>query len=318
VNRNPVPDVSVVVPCHAAARTLPRLLEGLRSQTLAPARFEILLADSGADEGVQVVERTAQGWDGAELRPLKVPLDSGPALKRNLAVEAARGPLLAFTDADCVPDPEWLERGLAAFSDSVGVVQGRTLPPAGQRPEPLTHWITVIDDHGLFETCNIFYRRELFDSLGGFSERFYRRYGVPFGEDADLGWRARRAGAGFSFEAGVVVRHPVEPIGLAAHLRAQWLARGFPQLAREMPELREALFHHRVFLSPRSARFAAAAAGVALARRAPLALLLALPYARLTARDAAGARTAALALLTDATLAAALAYGSVRARRLVI
>ena len=313
-----MPRVSVVVPCHAAARTLPRLLEALRQQTLAADRFEVVLADSGVDDGAELIERAAREWNGAGLRRLSVPPDCGPALKRNLAAEAARGQVLAFTDADCVPEPEWLERGLGALSPGVGVVQGRTLPPAGQLLERLTHFITVNEDHGLFETCNIFYLRDLFDSLGGFSERFYRRYGLPFGEDADLGWRARRVGAGYRFEATAVVRHPVEPIGLAAHLRGQWLARGFPQLARELPELRTAFLHRRVFLSPRSARFAAAAGALTLARRAPLSLVLALPYARLVFREARGARTAALAVLSDATLAAALAYGSVRARRLVI
>ena len=58
-----------------------------------------------------------------------------------------------------------------------------------------------------------------------------------------------------------------------------------------------------MFLSPRSARFAAAVAGLALARRFPPAPLLALPYARLLAK---GPRPD-VALLTDATLAAALA-----------
>ena len=293
--------VSVVVPCHDAARTLPRLLEALRAQTLDSDRFEVLLA--GSELGDQ---------DGARI--VSAPADSGPALKRNLAAAQARAPVLAFTDADCVPEPEWLERGLAAFSADVAVVQGRTLPPPGEQPGPLTHWIVVAEDHGLYETCNIFYSRTLFESLGGFSERFYQRYGLPFGEDADLGWRARRAGAGVHFEPEALVRHPVAPIGLRAHLRAQWLGRGFPQLARDLPELREAFLYRRVFLSPRSARFAAAVVGLALARRFPPALLLALPYARLLAK---GPRPD-VALLTDATLAAALAYGSVRAGRPVI
>lgn len=293
--------VSVIVPCHEAARTLPQLLEALRAQTLGSDRFEVLLAGSGLS-----------GQDGA--RVVETRGDSGPALKRNLAAAQARAPVLAFTDADCVPEPDWLERGLAAFSPGVGVVQGRTLPPPGQEPAPLTHWIVVAEDHGLYETCNIFYSRPLFDSLGGFSERFYERFGLPFGEDADLGWRARRAGAGVHFEAAALVRHPVTPIDLRAHLRAQWLGRGFPQLARDLPELREAFLYRRVFLSPRSARFAAAVAGLALARRFPPALLLVLPYARLLRREP----RPDLALLTDATLAAALAYGSVRAGRPVI
>jgi glycosyltransferase involved in cell wall biosynthesis len=295
------PDVSVIVPCGDARATLPALLAALGAQTLDPGRFEVLLAGSGLGD-----------QDGA--RVVDAPVDSGPGLKRNLAAAEARGAVLAFTDADCVPEPDWLERGLAAFADDVGVVQGRTLPPPGQEPAPLTHWIVVNEDHGLYETCNIFYRRELFTSLGGFSERFYRRYGMPFGEDADLGWRARRSGARVRFEPTALVRHAVEEIDLRAHLRAQWLARGFPQLARDLPELREVFLYRRVFLSPRSARFAAAAAGLALARRFPPALALALPYARVLKRES----RPGLAVLTDATLAAALFYGTVRARRPVI
>ncbi len=292
--------VSVIVPCHEAGRTLPRLLGALRAQTLDPARFEVVLVGHGlaAQDGARVVD---------------APLESGPALKRNLAAQAARGDIFAFTDADCVPEADWLERGLAAFTPDIGFVQGRTLPVEGQSPAPLTHWIVVAEDHGLYETCNILYRRELFRSLGGFTERFFRRYGLPFGEDADLGWRARRAGAGFRFEPGALVRHPVEPIGLGRHLRLLWLARGFPELAGELPELREAFLYRRWFLSPRSARFVAALAGLVLARRMPAALLLALPYARLLRRDPAPA----LSLLSDAVTAAALTSGSVRARRLV-
>ena len=69
--------VSVIVPCHDAGRTLPRLLEALRAQTLDPDRFEVLLAGSGLGD-----------QDGA--RVVDAPADSGPALKRNLA--AAAGP----------------------------------------------------------------------------------------------------------------------------------------------------------------------------------------------------------------------------------
>jgi len=319
-----VPDVSVVVPCHAAALTLPRLLDGLEAQTLDPSRYEVLLADPGADGGTRLIEQRAKRWEGGELRRVAVPLAGGPAVKRNAAAREARGGLLAFTDADCVPDQGWLEGGLAAAEAGAEVVQGATLLPEGEFPGPLAHWIEITADRGLFQTCNIFYERALFESLGGFADRFYRRYGLPFGEDVDLGWRARRHGARYRFDPSAVVRHPVAEQGLRAHLRAQWLARGFPELAREVPELRQAFFHRRVFLSPRSARFAGAVAGTMLARRAPAAVLLAVPYASTLVDDTAGhrvrgrLRVGGVRLLTDATRAAALAYGSARARRLVI
>ena len=93
----------------------------------------------------------------------------------------------------------------------------------------------------------------LFESLGGFSTHWYRRYGLPFGEDADLGWRAIRAGATYPMESGCRAP-PGRCVSLREHLGRQWLARGFPHLVREVPELRRALFYRRLFLTRESAR----------------------------------------------------------------
>ena len=184
-----------------------------------------------------------------------------------------------------------------------------------------------MSDVGLHETSNMFYERELFERLGGFTMRYFRRFGAPFGEDAELGWRARRAGAPYVFEPEAVVRHPVGAPSLRGHLREQWLARAFPELVREVPELRDALLYRNWFLTPRSAAALSAATGLAVARRSPLGggLLLA-PYARLMARElrmaprhpAALAGRLAANAVSDASLLAALVVGSVRARNLVL
>jgi glycosyltransferase involved in cell wall biosynthesis len=311
------PDISVVVPCHGAARTLPDLLDGLEGQTLDPGRFEVLLVDPFADGGHRVVEERSRSSNGVPLRLVRSPLSGGPAVKRNLGARAARGRLLAFTDADCVPEPNWLSAGLEAFERGFQVVQGRTVVPAGAQRTLLSHGVTVERDVGLHETCNIFYGEEVFRRLGGFPEHWYRRFGVPFGEDADLGWRARRAGAPYVFESRAVVVHPVRPVGLRGHLGEQWLGRAFPTLAREAPELREALFYRRYFLNRRSAAFAAALVGGGLARRFRPAALLALPYAGLLADERAPSE-AAVRLCSDAVLFLALAMGSAQARTLVL
>jgi glycosyltransferase involved in cell wall biosynthesis len=318
------PEVSVVVPSKGAARTLPALLRALRAQTLPPDAYEVLIVDPGADGGARVLEQAATDWDGPALRLLRGPLSGGPATKRNAGAAAARGSVLAFTDADCAPDPAWLEAGLGALRAGADLAQGSTLPPDGEAPMPFTHHIVVRRDVGLHEGCNIFYRRDLFRSLGGFSTRYFRRYRLPFGEDVELGWRARRAGARFRFEPNAVVRHPVGPASMRAHLREQWLARGFPALVRDAPELRDSLFYRRVFLSRRSAAFVAALFGAGVSWQAPLAAALGLPYARLLWSDlhdadwSARARAATAYLGSDATRAAALAWGSLRARRLVL
>ena len=320
------PEVSVVVPCHAAARTVTALLEALRAQTLAPERYELIVVDPGADGTRRVLEDLAAGWSGPQLRIVRGPLRDGPAAKRNAGAALARGRVLAFTDSDCVPEPDWLKVGLAAIDRGVELVQGAVKPPSGARLHPLSHRIHVLTDVGLHETSNMFYERALFERLGGFTTRYFRRFGAPFGEDVELGWRARRAGARYSFEPGAVVRHPVGAPSLRGRLREQWLARAFPALVRDVPELREALFYRRWFLTRRSAATAGAIAGIASMMRFRLGALLVLPYCRLLARELRAEPTGpggmvellSANLLSDLALLVALAAGSVRARSLVI
>ena len=322
----PTPEVSVVVPCHAAARTVTALLEAIRGQTLAAERYEVIVVDPGADGTRRVLEDLATGWSGPELRIVRGPLRDGPAAKRNAGAALARGRVLAFTDSDCVPEPRWLEAGLAAIDRGAELVQGAVMPPSDARVHPLSHRIHVMSDVGLHETSNMFYDRAVFDRLGGFTTRYFRRFGAPFGEDVELGWRARRAGARYGFEPGAVVRHPVGAPSLRGRLREQWLARAFPALVRDVPELREALFYRRWFLTRRSGATAGAVAGIALMRHLPLAGLLVLPYCRLLAgeleRERAKPRHVVellgANLCSDLALLVALATGSVRARRLVI
>ena len=320
-------DVSVVIPCHAAAATVAPLLLALKAQELEPERYEVIVVDPGADGTRRVLEQVASGWEGPpELRIVTGPLREGPAAKRNFGASLARGRVLAFTDADCVPEPAWLSEGLAAVERGADLVQGAVLPPPGFVHHPLSHRIDVTTDVGLHETSNMFYARALFERLGGFTTRYFRRFGAPFGEDAELGWRARRAGASYAFEPRAVVRHPVGAPSLRRHLREQWLARAFPQLVRELPELREALLYRGRFLTPRSAAALAAIVGLAGLRRIPLSALLAVPYARLLRRELQCAPAGpggpvgvvAACAVSDLTLLLALAWGSLRARCLVV
>lgn len=320
-------DVSVVVPCHAAAGTVSPLLDALRRQDLAAERYEVIVVDPGADGTHRLLEEAAVDWPAAPaLRVVRGPLREGPAAKRNLGASLARGRVLAFTDSDCLPEAGWLSRGLAAVDRGSQLVQGAVMPPEGSRHHPLSHEIHVMSDVGLHETSNMFYERALFERLGGFTTRYFRRFGAPFGEDAELGWRARRAGARYSFELGSVVRHPVGAPSLRRRLREQWLARAFPQLVREVPELREALMFRQWFLTPRSAATSCAVAGLALAKRTPVAAALALPYVRALLRElrrgeggpAAAGGLLAANVVSDLALLISLACGSVRARCLVI
>jgi glycosyltransferase involved in cell wall biosynthesis len=305
-----VPDVSVVIPARDAAATLPRTLEALARQTLPRERFEVIVADDGSADATAaiagaspVVDRVV-GVDG--------PPGAGPGAARNAGARAVRAPVLAFTDADCLPTPGWLAQALAA-AGSNDLVQGRVEPERPPGPFDRTVYATAL--HGLFETANLLVRRELFDRLGGFEAGWTPGGGKELGEDTSFGWRARRAGARVAFADDALVHHAVFPRSAGAYAAERRRLVAFPALVRQIPELRSTLCWRRVFLTRRGAAFDAATLGIALAAAArdPRALVLALPYAAELRRDRTPAKVAA-----DAVGAAALLAGSVRARTLLL
>lgn len=302
---------TVIVPAHDAAETLPRTLAGLAAQQL-DGGFEVIVVDDGSADGTGQLARDA----GFQVIRHEEPV--GPGASRNAGAAAARGTVLAFTDSDCMPAPGWLAAGVAALGEA-GLVQGKVLPrpdvPAG--PYDKTLWVTR--PWGLFESANLFVRREVFDQLGGFDDGLLGIAGAHFGEDVIFGWRARRAGVETGFCEEALVHHEVFPRGPAEFVRERRRNGLFAHLARQVPELRDTFFYRRVFLSRRSAAFALAVAGAAT-RRPALAALAALPYARMAANDLAeaGPRLAAARAAADAVGLAAALRGSLAARSLVL
>ena len=305
---------SVIVPAHDAAATLPRTLECLAAQE-AGGEFEVIVVDDGSSDATAALAEAA----GARLVRHERPL--GPGASRNAGVAAARAGVLAFTDADCAPAPGWLAAGLGAL-DGAGLVQGRVEPrpdvPLG--PYDKTLWVTRA--WGLFESANLFMRRDVFDTVGGFDDGLLELAGAHFGEDVVFGWRAQRAGVRTGFCADALVLHEVFPRGAREFIRERRRNALFAALVREVPELREAFLYRRWFLSERSALFALAAAGAAgaLVTRRPVAAAAALPYARLVRREMRGygRRVAAARAAADAVGFAASVRGSIKARRLVL
>src|SRR5207253_10116131 len=99
------------------------------------------------------------------------------------------------TDDDCSPQPEWLSAlnlGLEEFD----IVQGRVEPDPSQWSQmgSFTRSIGIGGENGFYETCNIGYRRDVLERMGGFDEKL--RWA---GEETDLGCRARASGATYRF-----------------------------------------------------------------------------------------------------------------------
>jgi glycosyltransferase involved in cell wall biosynthesis len=322
-------DVSVVVPARNASATLPATLRALERQDFA-GEYEVIVVDNCSRDDTGELARAAG------VRVLRMKLDRGPGPARNAGARAGTAPVVAFTDADCEPAPDWLTAGLAAL-EAVDIVQGAVSPTPGVEVGPFDRTVWVGQWTGLFETANLLVRREVFERCGGFwpfldgENRLGDEPGLrpsldegPFGEDLWFGYRAMRDGARTAFASDALVHHAVFPRGIAGFVRERRRTRYFPAAVRVAPELR-GFFWQRYFLSARSAAFDAAVVGVlgAAAARRPVFAALALPYARMATRGArpwrrssvvaAGARCAA-----DAVGAVNLWRGSAAARTPVL
>ena len=323
------PLVSVVVPVRDRRDLLVACLDGLAAQTYD--RFEVVVVDDGSSDGS---DQAAEDHDvgGHPVRVIRLgDKGRGAVAARTVGVEQSAGEILAFTDSDCIPARDWIERGVAAVEAGHGVVQGRTTSTRPRRPTERSMWVS--SDNGLFPTCNVFYRRDAFDRAGGFDATLAttlgfsvgsRAKGLGMGEDTMLGWRVRRADGG-TYAADVCVRHHVFPPDWADAVSRSVQAGGFPSLVREVPELRRTLLVDRVFLGTSRLPLYGCAAFLVARRWKPAAATAALwagGHWRRTANNEPSRRRRLEAmpwlLAIDIVEAAALVGGSARSRSLVL
>jgi glycosyltransferase involved in cell wall biosynthesis len=310
--------VSVVVPTYQRASSLPKLIEAFEAQTLPARDFEVIIADDASrDETATVLDELATRGR-ITLRVVRNARNSGPAAARNRGWRVAESQIVAFIDDDCVPAPQWLEAGLAAFQRApADIVQGRTIPDPAASLDGWAKTLRIERLSNLYESCNIFYRPHVLRAAGGFDEGI----SVPFGEDTALGWEARRGGAMAEFASDALVYHSVTHPGARYWWKYAMMHRNFPLLVRRYPEMRKELLWLRVFMWRDRAVFDAALAGLAGGIFWAPAFVLALPYVyrRFPRRFTGQELKAALSKTAmDPAIFAGLLVGSIRERTLVL
>jgi cellulose synthase/poly-beta-1,6-N-acetylglucosamine synthase-like glycosyltransferase len=229
-------EVSVVVPARNAAQTIGECLEGLLAQTTPRERYEVIVVDDGSsDQTRDVVGR----WQVKLLAQEH----AGPAAARNRGVAEARGTIVLFTDADCVPAPEWIDEMARPFQnpDVVGVKgayrtrQGGILPRFVQcEYEERYEKMARLKQIDFIDTYSAGYRREVFLSAGGF-DTVYPDASV---EDQEFSFRLAERGYKMVFNPRAVVYHQ-HPETLRAYFRRKFnigywkvrLLRNHPQKA---------------------------------------------------------------------------------------
>ncbi len=201
------PRVSVIIVNFNAGDRLRRCLAHLGAQTFRA--FEVLLVDNASTDGSTLAALSEVG--GLNITVLEPGDNLGFAAANNLAARAAKGDWLALLNPDAYAEPNWLEQLLAASErypdiDAFGSLQIDALDPTrldgagdvvhasgiyyrGSYGAPVATASQA--DMETFAPCAAaaLWRRERFDALGGFEERFF-----CYGEDVDLGYRHRLQG----------------------------------------------------------------------------------------------------------------------------
>ncbi len=218
------------------------LVEALRAQTIGVERFEVIIADDGSTAPLGIVPE--QGWLRIETAPH---VNSYAA--RNRGARLAQADVLAFCDSDCRPEPDWLERGIAALENGAELAAGEVFPDA---PPRVTAWALLDADEALnpgravaeqhVVTANLFVRRDAFERLGGFDEE------LPSGGDFEFAERAVGTGERLVLAPEAIVRHPTV-YAAVPYLRRAWF-RDRSLAVRRISDRRFALLAHLPKLFP--------------------------------------------------------------------
>lgn len=226
---------SVVVPAYNSASYLRQCLASLASQQgIGKEQYEVIVVDDGSTDDTASVASPPVDSNSIDSNGgvrYYYQENSGPASARNKGALEARGDIVLFTDADCIPDPGWVSNMLEPFSrPEVSGVKGV------YRTEQCTLWARFaqveFDERyklllkskyiDMVDTYSGGYRRDVFVSMGGFDTSFP----VANNEDTDLSYRMSLAGHKLVFNPGAVVRHLKHPDSFARYMRLKF-SRGY-------------------------------------------------------------------------------------------
>jgi Glycosyltransferases, probably involved in cell wall biogenesis len=196
--------VSVIVPAYNAARTIAECLDSILAVRYPSENFELIVVDNASTDQTGAILRS---YD-QKIKTFQE-LKRGPAAARNKGLQNASGKIIAFTDADCVVEKDWLQNLIVPLEDSsIGAVGGRIL--SKQPRNPIEKFGEEIHDHSkaieiyrppYVITMNWASRLPLLKELNFFDEDLLRC------EDVDLSYRIFQNGFRFSFRPDAIVYH---------------------------------------------------------------------------------------------------------------
>jgi cellulose synthase/poly-beta-1,6-N-acetylglucosamine synthase-like glycosyltransferase len=206
-------DLSLIISTRDRCQQLVRCLQSIRGITFERS-WELIVVDNGSiDDTASVVRRFFASAGVSGVYVFEPELGKSNAL--NTAIEIAQGQILAFSDDDCYPAPDFLGRVWSAFDDPlVGYITGRIMlhdptdypVTINENTTPLIFPARSLITVGTVQGANMAFRREVVAAFGGFDPLFGA--GARFaGEDLDAASRASAMGWEGRYCPEVIVRH---------------------------------------------------------------------------------------------------------------
>ncbi len=198
------PFVSVIVCSYNGANTLAECLESLGR--LDYPNYEVILVDDGSTDNTR--EIAARFPDVRYVHQT----NHGLSHARNHGAAIAKGEIFAYTDSDCMADPEWLYYLMSTLlSGTYAGVGGPNVSPPAQNwiqacvaaaPGGPSHVLLTDTVAEHIPGCNMAWYRWAFESIGGFDPEYHKA-----GDDVDFCWRVQQAGHAIAFSPAAVVWH---------------------------------------------------------------------------------------------------------------
>lgn len=199
--------VSIIVPVFNDAERLRLCLEALAGQTYSDC--EVIVVDNASDESQRIPEVVAEFSQALYAYEPQ----AGSYVARNRALPLAKGEILAFTDADCIPSSDWVEKGVQHLVETpnCGLVAGRVelfFRGSHANSVELYESVTAFPQQRLLSqqrgaaTANVFTFKAVMEAVGPFN--------ASLRSNGDIEWGQRVFAAGYQqvYAHDVCVAHP--------------------------------------------------------------------------------------------------------------
>lgn len=202
------PFVSVIIPVLNDLERLQICLDALEKQTYPKILYEVIVVDNGS---LEKINDTVCNFSKARMTNEKRP---GSYAARNKGISIARGDVIAFTDSDCIPAPDWIEKGVNNLLSvsNCGLVGGnvKVFTKNPYNPTAVELFETVVafpQKHNVHSkkygaTANAFTLRRVIEKVGVFDDK------LKSGGDVEWGQRVFSNGYTLVYADDAFVAHP--------------------------------------------------------------------------------------------------------------